>query len=129
LVTSAGLGAGADAARGLFHVTYIFDRASSTLSISRRDPADPQDDRTSARGRELLLRNVSSVELEFNDGRRWQRTWDMSQQHELPRAVKVKIAVADEAGVSHVLGTTIPIMEETPREQQSVKQAVAAGRL
>jgi prepilin-type N-terminal cleavage/methylation domain-containing protein len=128
-LTSTGLGTGPDAPRGLFHVTYVYDRSSSTLSISRRDPAAPPDDRAHARRRDLLLRNVSGIELEFHDGRQWQRTWETAQRHELPRAVKLEIAVTDEAGVSHVLRTGIPIVQQTHPELRSVKQTVATGQL
>jgi prepilin-type N-terminal cleavage/methylation domain-containing protein len=127
-ITSSGLGAGPDAPRGLFRVSYLYDRASSTLSISRQQQADSAGDRTNAKHSDLLLSNVTGIELKFHDGRQWQPTWDIAQRHELPRAVKLEIAVADGAGRSHSLGTTIPVVQETYPESKSTKQAVAAGQ-
>jgi len=128
-ITSSGLGAGADAPRGLFYVTYLYDKASGTLSISRREQADSPGNRPHAKRPEMLLSNVTGIELKFHDGRQWQPAWDIAQRHELPRAVKLGIAVADEAGASHFLGTTIPIVQETYPESKSTKRTAAAGQL
>ncbi len=127
-VTGSGLGAGPDAPRGLFRVTYSYDRAASTLSIRRQEQADSSAGRLNSRRADLLLNNVTNVELKFHDGRQWQQTWDAVQKHELPRAVKVEITVADEAGRSHSLGTTIPITQETRPGSGSMKPLVAAGQ-
>lgn len=127
-VTGSGLGAGPDAPRGLFHVTYLYDRLSSTLSIRKQEQADSSDNRLSSRRCDLLLNDVTGVEMKFYDGRQWQQAWDADQRHELPRAVKVEIAVTDEAGRPHRLGTTIPIMQETHPESRNTKRAVAAGQ-
>ncbi len=128
LVTSSGLGASADARRGLFRVTYSYDRAASTLSISRQEQAEASASRTSARHSDVLLGNVTNVELGFHDGRQWQPAWDAAQRHELPRAVKLEITVTDEAGHPHSLGTTIPITQETPPEPGTARQTVAAAQ-
>ncbi len=127
-VTSSGLGAGADAPRGLFRVTYSYDRAASTLSISRQEQAEMSAGRLSPRHSDFLLGNVTSMELGFHDGRQWQQAWDAAQRHELPRAVRVEITVTDEAGRTHSLGTTIPVTQETPSESGNTKRAVAAGQ-
>jgi len=127
-VTSTGLGAGPDAPRGLFRVTYSYDRTSSTLSIRRQEQADSSASRPNPRHSDLLLSNVTNVELRFHDGRQWEPAWDAAQRHELPRAVKVEITVTDEAGRPHVLGTTIPVTQETHPESGNTKRAVAAGQ-
>ncbi len=127
-VTSSGLGTGPDAPRGLFRVTYLYDRASSTLSISRREQADSSAGRSNPRLSDVLLTNVAQVDLTFHDGKQWQQTWDAVQRHELPRAVKVEITVADEAGRPHSLGTIIPITQETRPEPRKIRGAVAAGQ-
>ncbi|MBN1507625.1 MAG: prepilin-type N-terminal cleavage/methylation domain-containing protein [Sedimentisphaerales bacterium] len=128
-ITSSGLGAGPDAPRGLFHVTYLYNKVSSTLSVSRRNQADSWDGRSRTKRPELLLSDVSGIELKFHDGRQWRPTWDAAQRHELPRAVKLEIALVDEAGNQHLLRTTVPIMQETYPESQSTRRAVAAGQL
>jgi prepilin-type N-terminal cleavage/methylation domain-containing protein len=127
-VTGSGLGAGPDAPRGLFRVTYLYDQASSTLSISRRNQTDSSGDRLYPKQSDFLLGNVNGIELKFHDGRQWQQTWDIAQRHELPRAVNVEIAVVDEAGRPHSLGTTIPIVQETYPQPKSTKRTVAAGQ-
>jgi len=127
-VTSSGLGAGPEAPRGLFRVTYLYDRRSSTLSIRRQEQADSSDNRLSSRRCDLLLKDVTGVELKFYDGRQWQPAWDVDQRHELPRAVKAEIAIADETGRPHRLGTTIPIVQETHPESRSTERTAAAGQ-
>lgn len=127
-VTSSGLGAGPDVPRGLFRVTYLYDRASSTLSIRRQEQADSSTDRSNPRHSDLLLTNVAEVDLTFHDGQQWQQTWDAVQRHELPRAVKVEITVTDEAGHPHSLGTTIPVTQEASPKSRNTKGAVAAGQ-
>ncbi len=127
-VTGSGLGTSPDAPRGLFRVTYCYDRAASTLAIRRQGQADSSASQPNSRHSDLLLSNVTNVELEFHDGRQWQQTWDAVQKHELPRAVKVEITVTDEAGRPHSLGTAIPITQETYPESRNTKRAVAAGQ-
>lgn len=127
-VTSSGLGSSPDAPRGLFRVSYLYDRLSSTLSISRQDPSELSDSQVGSKRSDLLLGDVTGVELEFYDGHQWQQTWDANQRHELPRAVKVEITVADDAGRSHLLGTTIPIVEQMSPESGTSKRVVAAGQ-
>ncbi len=127
-ITGSGLGANPDAPRGLFRVTYSYDRAASTLSIRRQEQADSSASLPTPKHSDLLLSNVTNVELKFHDGRQWQETWDAVQKHELPRAVKVEITVTDEAGRPHSLGTTIPITQETHPESRNTKRAVAAGQ-
>jgi len=109
-------------------VSYLYDRASSTLSISRQQQADSAVDRPNTRRADLLLSNVTGIELKFHDGRQWQPVWDIAQRHELPRAIKLEIATTDETGRSHCLATTIPIVQETYPESKSTKRAVAAGQ-
>jgi len=128
LVTSSGLGAGPGAPRGLFRVSYVYDRASSTLSIRRQEAADSAGDRPNPRRSDTLLNHVTGIELKFHDGRQWQPTWDIAQRHELPRAVKLEFTMADEAGRSRSLGTTIPIVQETHPESKGTKRTVAAGQ-
>jgi prepilin-type N-terminal cleavage/methylation domain-containing protein len=127
-VTSSGLGGGPDAPRGLFRVSYLYDKLSSTLSVSRQDPSDLPDGQVRPIRSDLLLSDVTGVELKFYDGRQWQQAWDAGQRHELPRAVKVEIAVTDGTGRSHLLGTTIPIVEQMSPESANAKRAVAAGQ-
>jgi len=127
-ITSSGLGAGPEAPRGLVHVSYSYDTRSETLSIHRQDPTDLPGNRANSGHSDSLLNGVTGVELTFYDGRLWQQTWDTDHKHELPRAVKVEITVSDGAGRPHILGTTIPIGQQTPRESRSAKRTVAAGQ-
>ena len=127
-VTSSGLGASPEAPRGLFRVTYLYDRASSTLSISRQEQTDSSADRSNPRRADVLLANVAQVDLAFHDGKQWQQAWDAVQKHELPRAVKVEITVTDDAGRPHSLGTMIPVTRETSPEPRNTRGAVAAGQ-
>lgn len=127
-ITGSGLGAGPNASRGLSRVTYRYDRSSSTLSISREDQTDSTEPHSQAKRSNPLMNNVTAVELKFHDGRQWRQVWDASGNRELPRAVKVEIVVTDEAGRSHRLGTTIPVVQDAHPESGNVKRAVAAGQ-
>lgn len=127
-VTGSGLGAGADAPRGLFRVTYSYDRTSSTLAIRRQDQADSSSRPRNPGRPDLLLSNVTDVAMKFHDGRQWEPAWDAAQRRELPRAVKVEITVTDEAGRPHSFETTIPVIQETHPESGSTKRAVAAAQ-
>jgi type II secretion system protein J len=110
-------------ARGLTRVTYHYDRAAMTLSMERHDGLDRR------RPGPLLtvLRNVTSVELRFHDGRQWQETWDFRASQELPRAVKVSLELTDEAGRPHRMGTALPVVQQMGTESRSTRR-VAAGQ-
>jgi type II secretion system protein J len=128
-VTSGATGGGPNALRGLCRVTYRYDRAAEALAISRENLDGPQNSGLSVGGSDTVLRNVTSIELKFHDGQQWQETWNFRQRHVLPRAVHVQIVVTDETGRPHDFATTVPIVEQTHIESESIKRAVATVRL
>jgi type II secretion system protein J len=90
---------------GLFDVIYKFDATNSALFISEsrsiitsREPAEKAN-------WELLLENVSDIDLAFYDGQTWVRRWD-SDKTDLPSAVRIGLAVKDNKHRLHWFTTT-----------------------
>lgn len=111
-------------ARGLTRVTYHYDRAAMTLSMSRHDGLDRRHPGPFL----TVLRNVTSIELKFHDGRQWQDTWDFRTRQEVPRAVKVSLDVIDKAGRTYRVGTALPVVQQMSTESKSTRRMAAAGQ-
>jgi type II secretion system protein J len=82
-------------ANGLFEVTYRFDKREDTLFLSQRRflgmvKKSPKMDW------KPIAKNIKYLELEFFDGRKWQRRWDYEDGKKLPSAVRMEIDCRDE---------------------------------
>ncbi|MHC4596047.1 MAG: type II secretion system protein GspJ [Planctomycetota bacterium] len=105
LVTTNGLFCGPDQAKGLFDITYKFDKSSGTLSLSQRRFLHTSKKSVEQRSWRPLVRNVEYVELAFFDGQQWLNKWDFKQKKELPCAVRISITCKDENSRQYYYGT------------------------
>lgn len=109
-VTTGGPAAGPEARRGLSRITYLYDKATATLSIGTQECMDLFRSREDAGRAQPVLNNVTAIDLGFHDGRQWQDEWDYEKNERLPHAVKFEFTVMDENAREHHYGTTIAIM-------------------
>ena len=69
----------------------------------------------------VFLEDVASLELQFFDGRDWRDTWDSEDREtpRLPRAVRIDLALYDDAGEVHHFATAvdIPLERHAPHER------------
>jgi prepilin-type N-terminal cleavage/methylation domain-containing protein len=105
LVTTKGLFYGPDQAKGLFDITYKFDKSSGTFFLSQRRFVHTPPELVEQRSWRPLLRNVECVELAFFDGQQWLTKWDFKQKKKLPCAVKIGITCKDENYRQYRYGT------------------------
>lgn len=124
--TTGGLGLGPDRPGGLSRISYRYDARSGTLSVSCEPCVRPFDNRRDAQVRPVLS-GISSIELEFHDGRRWQQAWSSDKADRLPRAVRIGLTIIDESGRTHRYGTAVPLAlgSGVPGQQRKTP----AGRL
>lgn len=128
-VTTGGPVAGPDAPRGLSRVTYLYDRATATLSISTQETVDVFRRWEDAERVQPVLNNVTAIDLAFHDGREWQDEWDYEKNDGLPRAVKLEITITDENEREHHYGTTIGVMSRLHDENEKVTTIRQGRRL
>jgi len=105
LVTTNGLFSGPDQAKGLFNITYKFDKSRGTLSLSQRRFVHTSKAHIEQKSWRPLIRNVEYVELAFFDGQQWLAEWDFKEKKELPYAAKITIACKDENSRRYYYGT------------------------
>jgi prepilin-type N-terminal cleavage/methylation domain-containing protein len=127
-VTTTGLGVGPNAQRGLSCMSWQYDKAAGTLAIGWQDCVDPLYEQRSQRPGQPVLRNVTSIELGFHDGRRWQNEWDFNEAGELPRAVRVELVVTDKTGRQHRYGTTIPAVCQGDTQRKETRRGPASSQ-
>lgn len=84
------------ATEGLYGIIYKFEQATGELFISRRKFSGLTKDYIQPKNWQLLSDNVSSVELEFFDGRNWYKNWRFTEKFRLPSAVRVGITIRDQ---------------------------------
>jgi general secretion pathway protein J len=120
-ITTGGLDAGPDRSTALSHVLYRYDPSNGTLSIRCEPYVYQVDALQDPGGWRPILSGITGMDLQFYDGRQWLPKWDGGENRELPRAVKIAIAVINERGRDHEFGTTVPIAcRSTPQNQTSV---------
>jgi len=108
-VTTSGPATGPDLRRGLSRVTYLYDKAGSTLSIGTEECVDRFGRREETAHARTVLSGVTSSRIQFYDGRRWQDDWDYELNGALPHAVKFEFAAIDENDREYQYGITIPV--------------------
>jgi type II secretion system protein J len=107
--TTGGLGLGPDRPGGLSRVSYRYDARTGTLSVSCVPCVHTFDNQRDSQVRRPVLSGISSIELEFHDGHRWQQAWSSGKADRLPRAVRIALTIIDESGRTHHYGTTVPV--------------------
>ena len=127
--TTAGLGTSLARARGLSRVQYRFDSIAAILSIDSKPYVDLLRREEHTESWRPILRNVTSVDIEFHDGRQWQRHWDGKRRKGLPRAVKIAIATVDEKGRPFYFETTTPILSRVAMTTNQSERKPGGGEL
>jgi len=119
LTTTGGFGAGLDGPGGLSRITYRYEAQGGVLSISCEPLACNADPRQRPPVWRPVLSGVTSLELEFYDGQRWQPRWNGRETGALPRAVRIALSIVDESGRTHQYQTAVPIAAQsnTPKPQ------------
>jgi prepilin-type N-terminal cleavage/methylation domain-containing protein len=81
--------------KGLFEITYRFDKRTRTLSLSQR-PFVSGMKKSETRSWMPIAENIERLELEFCDGRQWYRRWEFEDEKKVPSAVRIEIGCRDE---------------------------------
>ncbi|MBN2314097.1 MAG: prepilin-type N-terminal cleavage/methylation domain-containing protein [Sedimentisphaerales bacterium] len=81
--------------KGLFEVTYRLDRREDALFLNQRRFVGITN-KTQKMDWKLIAKDIEYLELEFFDGRKWQRRWDDEDEKKLPSAVRMEIGCRDE---------------------------------
>ncbi|MFC1634998.1 type II secretion system protein GspJ [Planctomycetota bacterium] len=81
--------------KGLFVMTYRFDRRAGTLFLSQRRFIGTTK-KAQKRDWMPIAKNIEYLELEFFDGMKWLRRWDFEDKKKLPSAVRMEIGCRDE---------------------------------
>lgn len=76
--------------KGLFEMTYRFDRHTRTLFLSHRRFIGTTK-KAEKRNWMPIAKNIEYLELEFFDGKQWLRRWDFEDKKKLPSAVRMEI--------------------------------------
>jgi type II secretion system protein J len=111
-VTTAGLGTGINAPRGLGQISYRYDAAAGTLAISSQPYMDRPAKQDPTAPWRNLLEKVTALNIEFHNGREWQQKWTPGK-NKLPRAVRLRLVVLDERDRPYHLGTTVSLISHT----------------
>ncbi len=81
--------------KGLFEMTYRFDKRLGTLFLSRRRFIGTIK-KTPKREWMPIAKNIEYLDLEFFNGRQWLSRWDYEDKEKLPSAVRMEIGCRDE---------------------------------
>ena len=82
-------------AKGLFEMTYRFDKRKRTLFLSQRRFIGTTK-KAPKRDWRPITENIEHFDLEFFDGKQWLRRWDFEDEKRLPSAVRMEIGCRDE---------------------------------
>lgn len=116
-VTTAGLSGGLTGSQRLTRVRYQYDPSLKMLAVSSQPHADTTRKSDSAASWQPLLWQVTNLELEFHDGSDWRTEWSSRLNQDLPRAVRVRLAVQDEKGRTYHCGTTVEVLHQATRRK------------
>lgn len=115
-ITTAGLTGGLNGSQRLARVRYRYNPSLKMLAVSSQPHVDSTRQDDSASSWQPLLWRVTRIELEFYDGSGWQPLWSSRSNRELPRAVRVHLAVEDEKGRTYRCGTTVEILNQAAQQ-------------
>lgn len=108
-LTTGGLSQEADKPSGLSRVSYRYESQNGVLSLCSEPGVQPSDRRRDAPIWRPVLSGVTGIDLEFYDGQHWLPTWNAREMGQLPLAVRMVLAVADEGGRTHRYETAVPL--------------------
>ncbi len=108
-LTTGGLSQEADKPGGLSRISYRYESQNGVLSLCCEPGVQPSDRRRGSQIWRPVLSGVTSIDLEFHDGQRWQPTWNARETGRLPLAVRMVLTLADEGGRTHRYETAAPI--------------------
>ena len=126
-VTTAALGTGPNAPRGLGQISYQFDSTTGTLAISSQPFRDHLTEPESTAQWRPLLKNVETLHIEFHDGREWRQKWS-AQRNGLPRAVRFQLTVLDEKDRPCHVGTTVSPVSRTTAVRNTSQPGTGARK-
>jgi prepilin-type N-terminal cleavage/methylation domain-containing protein len=126
-LTTGGLSQEADKPGGLSRMRYRYESQNGVLSLCCEPGVPPADRQRDSQIWRPVLGGVTSIDLEFYDGQRWQPAWNSREMGRLPLAVRVVLAVTDEDGRAHRYETAVPIAcrGSVPKQLRGVR----AGQL
>lgn len=125
-ITTGGFSMGPDGPMGLSRIAYRYDKLAGVLSISCEPHVRglrQSEDRSVWRP---VLKGVTSIDLEFHDGKQWQYEWDAKNSRRLPQAVRIAVTVTDENERTYRYGTTVPVACRTAVQERL--QITSAGK-
>jgi type II secretion system protein J len=126
-VTTAGLGTAMNTPRGLGQISYRYDAAAGTLAISSRPYMDRLTEQDPTAPWRNLLENVTALDIEFHDGRKWRQKWS-TRQDKLPRAVRIRLVVLDEKDRPYHLGTTVSVVSRATSVRKTSRSRTGVRR-
>lgn len=108
--TTGGFASSADRPAGLSNIRYRYDARAQVLIVSSESHATGEAEATATAQWRPMLQRVETLDLEFHDGRKWQRRWDSQEQRSLPRAVRIGLTILDESGRQRRFATSVPVV-------------------
>lgn len=94
--------------KGLFEMTYRFDKNTRILFLSQRRFIETQK-KVEKKDWMPIAENVEHLELEFFDGQQWLHSWEFEDENILPSAVRIEIGCRDEDDRRYDYGTVAHI--------------------
>jgi len=108
--TTSGFSLGLDRPVGISRVGYRYDERAKILSICCEPSIGRPDNLQKSATWRPMLTGVTSIELQYYDGRNWQPRWDSKSNRKLPQAVKIALSVVEKGGREHRYATMVPIV-------------------
>ena len=126
-VTTNGLVEKDGPSKGLFEITYRFDKRRGELSLRQeRFLATAKKPET---GNWMpIAKNVEHLKLEFYNGKQWQRRWDFMDEKKLPCAVRLEIDCKDEDNRRYNCGTVAHIPCRKNRAAANIETFASADK-
>lgn len=121
MLTSANLFHEKDMASGIWNVKYKYLPEQDTLFYSQQPLAARPENERSEENWLPLAKNLTSIQLQFYNGERWQPKWN-SKNHGLPEAVRIDITLNGEQTQSPKFSTVTDIFGYRTSLQKVIHQ-------
>jgi hypothetical protein len=126
-VTTNGLVEKDEPSKGLFEITYRFDKRRGELSL-RQERFIATTKKPETGNWRSIAKNIEHLKLEFYDGEQWQRRWDFMNEKKLPCAVRLEIDCKDEDGRRYNCGTVAHISCRKDRAVTNIETFASADK-
>jgi type II secretion system protein J len=126
-VTTNGLVEKDEPSKGLFEITYRFDKRRGELSL-RQERFIATTKKPETGNWRSIAKNIEHLKLEFYDGEQWQRRWDFMNEKKLPCAVRLEIDCKDEDGRRYNCGTVANISCRKDRAVTNIETFASADK-